>query len=104
MIGYPVFVDDTLENPVDHQHEQVAVEVKINNNVGFKWNETTETYELIAELDAWDLDVPVNRFIDKISQQYAIELITDEGHKLGFEVEYQSVNDRNDVELVLTKW
>lgn len=107
MIGYPVFLDEMLDNPDDHQHAQVFVDVKVTDEVGFKYNKETETFELIAELDAWDMEimeVPARRFIDKVTQQYAIELITDEAQAKGFTIEEQTVNSRNEVELVITKY
>ena len=53
------------------EHPEFFAEVAIRNDIGFRWNRNTENYELVAELDTWDLDVPVSRFIDKVTQQYA---------------------------------
>ena len=71
VLGHEVQENVLLENPADHDHKQWQVEVALNNEIGFKWNKEIESYELVAELDAWDLDVPVQRFIDKLTQQYA---------------------------------
>ena len=56
---------------LEAQVKSLAADVAIKNDIGFRWNKNTETYELVAELDTWDLDVPVNRFIEKVTQQYA---------------------------------
>ena len=61
-----------INNPSHaEEHPEFHADVAIRNDIGFRWNENRETYELVAELDTWDLDVPVNRFIDKLTQQYA---------------------------------
>ena len=91
VLKYPAYIDQTLINPVNHVHEEVEVQIAVGNKIGFKWN--GDEYELIAELDAWDLDVPVQRFIDKISQQYAEELVVDAASKEGFQLESKSKND-----------
>ena len=60
VLGQEVQENVLLENPDDHDHKQWQVDVAIHDEIGFKWNKETETYELVAELDAWDLDVPGN--------------------------------------------
>ena len=102
VLQYPAFIDQRLINPVNHVHEEVEVQIAVGNKIGFKWN--GDEYELVAELDAWDLDVPVQRFIDKISQQYAIENIKTNTAKEGFSVESNVKKVDGSVELVVTKW
>tara|TARA_B100001996_G_scaffold155525_1_gene118425 strand:- start:27 stop:404 length:378 start_codon:yes stop_codon:yes gene_type:complete len=102
VLQYPAFIDQRLVNPVNHVHEEVEVQIAVGNKIGFKWN--GDEYELIAELDAWDLDVPVQRFIDKISQKYAEELVLDTIGKMGFEVEDKKTTVDNKIELVCAKW
>ncbi len=102
VLQYPAFIDQRLINPVNHVHEEVEVQIAVGNKIGFKWN--GDEYELIAELDAWDLDVPVQRFIDKISQKYAEELVLDTIGKMGFEVEDKKTTVDNKIELVCAKW
>tara|TARA_Y100001963_G_scaffold64671_1_gene90089 strand:+ start:290 stop:691 length:402 start_codon:yes stop_codon:yes gene_type:complete len=111
VLQYPAYIDKRLQNPVDHRHEEVEVQVAVgkfgetgfqSSKIGFKWNGTE--YDLIAELDAWDLDVPVQRFIDKITQQYAIASIETDTAKEGFTVESKVENVDGSVELVVSKW
>ncbi len=104
LMGHPVFVDETLENPTDHQHEEVHVEIAVGKDIGFRLNPATETYELVTDLQTWKEPVPVERFLDKLSQQYAIEVIQAAMKEEGFEEVSQTVNDRNEVELVVTRW
>jgi len=101
VLGHEVEENILLDNPVNHQHEQVEVEVAINNDIGFKWNGSE--YELVAELDAWNLDVPVQRFIDKLTQQYAEQTVLAKIEEQGFVVEQRSTTDGT-VELVVGRW
>ena len=86
------------------EHPEFHAEVAIRNDIGFRWNQNTETYELVAELDTWDLDVPVNRFIDKLTQQYARMTIHSTIKEQGFEVQEEWEMDDNSIELTVTRW
>ena len=94
-----------INNP-DHGegHPEFVADVAIKNDIGFRWNKNTESYELVAELDAWDLDVPVNRFIDKLTQQYARMTIHSTIKEEGFEVQEEWEMDDNSIELTVTRW
>ena len=93
-------------NNVSHadEHPEFHADVAIRNDIGFRWNKNMETYELVAELDTWDLDVPVNRFIDKLTQQYARSTLISVSEEEGFTVEKESTNIDNTIELVVTRW
>ena len=94
-----------INNPSHaEEHPEFHAEVAIRNDIGFRWNKNTETYELVAELDTWDLDVPVNRFIEKLTQQYAKVTIEAATEEKGFTVESESTKINNDIELVVTRW
>ena len=104
VLGQEVQENVLLENPDDHDHKQWEVDVAIHDEIGFKWNQQTESYELVAELDAWDLDVPVNRFIDKLTQQYAKATLLAAAQEEGFTLaeEYNKID--NTIELVVNRW
>ena len=71
-------------------------------DVEFSWNE--QEYELIADLAFWTQSSPVQTFIDKISQQYAGQVIIGESQKIGFQpVKFQENNDGSQT-LVLERW
>ena len=101
-LEYNVQENFLLDNPVDHTHEQVQVEVAINNDIGFKWN--GNEYELVAELDAWDLDVPVSRFIEKVTQQYAKATVLATAEEQGFTLAEEHNKIDNTIELVVNRW
>ncbi len=104
LLQYNVVQDVTLENPLDHQHKQWNVDVAINDEVGFKLNKSTGTYELVADEQTWNLDVPVSRFIEKLTQQYARMTIHNTVKERGFEVEEEWEMDDNSIELTVTRW
>tara|TARA_B100000287_G_scaffold243904_1_gene229309 strand:+ start:346 stop:729 length:384 start_codon:yes stop_codon:yes gene_type:complete len=104
LLQYNVVQDVTLENPLDHQHKQWNVDVAINDDIGFKLNKSTGTYELVADEQTWNLDVPVSRFIEKLTQQYARMTIHNTVKEMGFEVEEEWEMDDNSIELTVTRW
>ena len=94
-----------INNPSHaEEHPEFHADVAIRNDIGFRWNENRETYELVAELDTWDLDVPVNRFIDKLTQQYAKATLLATSEEEGFVLEKESINIDNTIEMVVTRW
>ena len=101
-LGHETKEDALLINPQGHDHKQWNVCVALNDEVGFQW--TGEQYELVAELDAWDLDVPVSRFIDKLTQQYAIEKIKRQTNEEGYVIESEARNVNGSVELLVSRW
>tara|TARA_A100000164_G_C21598893_1_gene626561 strand:+ start:258 stop:638 length:381 start_codon:yes stop_codon:yes gene_type:complete len=103
LLQYNVQEDQELINPINHQHEKVKVDVSIGNDIGFRLNKNGE-YELVADIQTWDLDVPVRRFIDKLTQQYAVQNIKKVAVEEGFNVEQQIKNVNGEVELVVTRW
>ena len=94
-----------INNP-DHGegHPEFVADVAIKNDIGFRWNNNTKTYELVAELDTWDLDVPVNRFIDKVTQQYARMTLHGTVKEDGWQVAEEWEMEDNSIELTVTRW
>ena len=47
-----------------------AVDISMNlpgeTEVGFKWDNTSNSYELVTDLDLWKFELPVERFISKV--------------------------------------
>ncbi len=94
-----------INNPSHaEEHPEFHADVAIRNDIGFRWNENRETYELVAELDTWDLDVPVERFIDKLTQQYAKATLLATSEEEGFVLEKETSNIDNTIEMVVTRW
>ena len=78
--------------------------VAIAPDIGFSWGDMNKHYRLIAEEDTWDLNVPVQRFIDKLTQQYAIEKIKRQTAAEGYVVESETKNLNGSVELLVSRW
>ena len=104
LMGHPVLVDETLKNPIDHNHEEVKVNIAIGTDIGFRWNEVTQSYELVTDLQTWNQPVPVERFLSQVAQQYAIESIAASAKDEEFEVVEQKVEADQSVTMVLEKW
>jgi len=92
-----------------HQKQQVKSTIPdliINQSNGydikFCWN--GQEYELVVDMSFWEQPYPVESFIDKISQQYAGEVVVGESQKLGFQpVRYQKNEDGSNT-VVLERW
>tara|TARA_Y100000590_G_C15205585_1_gene820460 strand:- start:31 stop:375 length:345 start_codon:yes stop_codon:yes gene_type:complete len=86
------------------KHPDFHAEVSIRNDIGFRLNKNTGNYELVAELDTWDLDVPVNRFIEKLTQQYAKTTLLAVAEEEGFTLAEEHNSIDNTIELVVNRW
>ena len=94
-----------INNPSHaEEHPEFHAEVAIKNDIGFRWNKNTETYELVADEQTWNFDVPVQRFIDKVTQQYARATIYNTVKEMGFEVAEEWEMDDNSIELTVNRW
>nr|YP_009496694.1 hypothetical protein ycf35 [Entomoneis sp.]AWT39406.1 hypothetical protein ycf35 [Entomoneis sp.] len=71
-------------------------------DIEFAWN--GQVYELIVDISFWEQPYPIESFIDKVSKQYAGEVIIGESHKMGFQpVKYQQNVDGSNT-VVLERW
>jgi len=71
-------------------------------DIEFAWN--GQEYELVVDMSFWEQPYPIESFIDKISQQYAGEVIIGESQKTGFQpIKYQQNNDGSNT-LILERW
>jgi len=85
-----------------------AVDISMNlpgdTNVGFKWDTNSNSYELVTDIDLWKFEIPIERFISKVTQMYAYQTIISKTKEEGYQlVEEKNKNDGS-IELVLTKW
>ena len=75
-----------------------------DTKVGFKWDNNSNAYELVTDLDLWKFELPVERFISKITQMYAYETIISKTKEDGYQIVEQKNQNDGSIELVLTKW
>jgi len=85
-----------------------AVDISMNlpgeTKVGFKWDNNSNSYELVTDLDLWKFELPVERFISKVTQMYAYETIISKTKEDGYQIVEQKNQNDGSIELVLTKW
>ena len=85
-----------------------AVDISMNlpgdTKVGFKWDNNSSTYELVTDLDLWKFEIPVERFISKVTQMYAYQTIISNTQEDGYQIVEQKNKNDGSIELVLTKW
>ena len=85
-----------------------AVDISMNlpgdTKVGFKWDNISNAYELVTDLDLWKFEIPVERFISKVTQMYAYQTIISKTKEDGYQIVEQKNQNDGSIELVLTKW
>ena len=85
-----------------------AVDISMNlpgdTKVGFKWDNNSKSYELVTDLDLWRFELPVERFISKVTQMYAYQTIISKTKDEGYQIVEQKNKNDGSIELVLTKW
>tara|TARA_Y100001968_G_scaffold44014_4_gene34109 strand:- start:4755 stop:5147 length:393 start_codon:yes stop_codon:yes gene_type:complete len=83
---------------------EMTVKMSKGSDIGFRWNESTSTYELVADLDLWKEPVPVERFLSQLTQKYALNTVLAATAEEGFEIAEQKKNLDGSIELVVTRW
>ena len=106
ILQYDVKQDQELKVTGAHGigHETVEAQIAIGTDVGFRLNEITGVYELVADLETWNQPIPVERFVDKVTQQYARMTIHDQVKKMGFQVEEEWEMVDGSIELTVNRW
>ena len=106
LLQYDVKEDQELKVTGAHGigHETVEAQLAIGTDVGFRLNEITGVYELVADLETWNQPIPVERFVDKVTQQYARMTIHDTVKKMGFQVEEEWEMVDGSIELTVNRW
>ena len=103
---YDVKEDQELKVTGSHGigHETVEAELAIGTDIGFRMNPMTGEYELVADLETWNQPIPVERFMDKVNQQYARMTVHNTVKEMGFQVEEEWEMEDNSIELTVTRW
>ena len=82
----------------------ISMNLPGNTKVGFKWDNNSNAYELVTDLDLWKFEIPVERFISKVTQMYAYHTIISKTEEEGYTIVEQKNQNDGSIELVLTKW
>jgi len=89
-------------NSITKQNSSLIINQLNKSNIEFCWNGTE--YELIIDRSFWEQPYTVESFIDKVSQQYASEVILGESQKIGFQpIKYQTNLDGSNT-IILQRW
>ena len=58
----------------------------------------------MTDLDLWKQQIPVERFLSKLTQRYALNSVLAATSKEGFQVAEQTQAQDGSIELVVTRW
>jgi len=83
---------------------EVSLTMQKGGDIGFRWNQSTEAYELVTDLDLWEQAIPVERFLSKLTQRYALNTVLSATAEEGFQVSEQTNNEDGSIEVVVTRW
>jgi len=83
---------------------EMTVEMNKGADIGFRWNESSKSYELVTDLDLWRQSIPVERFLAQVTQRYALNTVLNSTAQEGFQVSEQKQNVDGSIELVVTRW
>jgi hypothetical protein len=84
------------------QTAEIVIEQDNGYDIGFAW--TGHEYELVADLQFWQQNGSVDRFLSKVTQRYAYHTIVNEGAQKGFQIAEQKANQDGSIRLVLQRW
>ena len=105
-LGYPINQEEQFVK--GYRGKITAVDISMNlpgdTKVGFKWDNNSNAYELVTDLDLWKFEIPVERFISKVTQMYAYHTIISNTNEDVYQIVEQNNKNDGSIELVLTKW
>ena len=105
-LGYHIDEEKKFVKGYKSQFTEVDISMDLpgDTKVGFKWDQNSNSYELVTDLDLWKFDLPVERFISKVTQMYAYQTIITKSEEDGYQIVEQKNQNDGSIELVLTKW
>ena len=91
-----------VSKDLDLDTKNIVIPQSNGYNIEFAWN--GKVYELVVDISFWEQPYPIESFIDKVSKQYAGEVIIGESYKMGFQpIKYQQNVDGSNT-VVLERW
>ena len=105
-LGYIINQEEKFVKGYNGQFTAVDISMDLPSNTkdGFKWDNNSNSYELVTDLDLWKFELPVERFISKVTQMYAYQTIISKTKEDGYQIVEQKNKNDGSIELVLTKW
>lgn len=83
---------------------ELAILCPDGGDIGFRWNSGSGQFELVTDLDLWRQPVPVERFLARLTQRYALRTILAASAAEGFQVQEQTEQLDGSIELVVSRW
>jgi len=83
---------------------QIHLTIPQSNKYDLEFAWDGNTYELVVDLSFWAQPYPVDTFLEKVTQQYAMESLVGESQKLGFQVIESEKNLEGVTTLRLERW
>jgi len=104
-LGYSINQDEKFVKGYKGKFTAVDISMSLpgETKVGFKWDNNSNSYELVTDLDLWKFEIPVERFISKVTQMYAYQTIISKTKEDGYQIVEQNTKNDGSIELVLTK-
>ena len=87
-----------------HEIAELAIAQANGADIGFRLNENTGCYELVTDLELWQQPAPVERFLARLGQRYALHSVLAASAAEGFAVASQTETQDGTIELVVTRW
>ncbi|MEB3279538.1 MAG: DUF1257 domain-containing protein [Lyngbya sp.] len=81
---------------------EITIEQDNGYDIGFSWN--GNEYELVADLQYWQQPIPVQVFVNKVTQRYAYHTVVSQSNKQGFQIAEQQQNQDGSIRLVVQRW
>ena len=105
-LGYEINQEEKFVKGYKGQFTAVDISMDLpsETKVGFKWDNSSNSYELVTDLDLWKFNLPVERFISKVTQMYAYQTIISKTVEDGYQIVEEKNQNDGSIELVLTKW
>ena len=105
-LGYQINQEEKLVKGYKGKFTEVDISMNLpgETKVGFKFDNNSNSYELVTDLDLWKFEIPVERFISKVTQMYAYQTIIAKTNDDGYQIVEQKNKRDGSIELVLTKW
>tara|TARA_A100001035_G_scaffold215004_1_gene174820 strand:- start:426 stop:818 length:393 start_codon:yes stop_codon:yes gene_type:complete len=105
-LGYQINQEEKLVKGYKGKFTEVDISMNLpgETKVGFKFDNNSNSYELVTDLDLWKFEIPVERFISKVTQMYAYQTIIAKTNDDGYQIVEQKNKSDGSIELVLTKW
>jgi hypothetical protein len=87
----------------DTRTAAVTIEQDNGCDIGFSTNGNNE-YELVADLQFWQQNWSVDRFLSQVTQRYAYHSVLTEATKQGFQVTEEQNRQDGSIKLVVQRW